>query len=626
MLTVQGGVFTTPTTLQVTSVGAGGVVTGAKVVSAGSYSTNPANPVTVTDVTTPAATGATFNLPVKVTGGTGSGATLALAFGNEIDTNLNAGVDVLRGGDPLNGTLIPNVYPSGTINTPIPAGQTIDSVINVPDSFLIEGVTLQLSILHQNDPDLTATLFAPDGTSVPLFSGVGTSGSSPHANFTNTTFEDTATVPIQEANTQPGNGIGAGPFNPQQPLSTLTNHGSQGKWILQITSDSSTLNGTLVDWNLTLKNSVPGSGLGEPVADQFNDSFRIFTQDPTNSVSQQSWTAVGPASIQSGADSGRIGGIALDPSDPSGNTVYVAGASGSVWKSTDFLTTATIGPTYVPLTDLGPGNSLNTGGITVFGRNDDPNQSIIFVVTGEGDTGTAGVGFLRSMDGGRTWRLLDSTDNVDASGNVLPINSPLRDHKFDGVTSFKVIVDPVAEADGDVIVYAAMGNGIWRSTDTGGHWTLLQAGDASDVVLSAGSAGTNGNLQILYGAIEGKGVYYTTAAPTAASMSLLNGGAGVPTRRDIDNNPDTPIPVDSPTGTPNGANGRIVLAVPAFVPGKTLENTLYEGWVFAAVSTAGGVFQGLYETKDFGLNWTQIHLPVDVTRPPDGPNPDIHQQ
>ena len=30
------------------------------------------------------------------------------------------------------------------------------------------------------------------------------------------------------------------------------------------------------------------------------------------------------------------GGLAVDPSDPSGNTVYVSGASGGVWKTTNF--------------------------------------------------------------------------------------------------------------------------------------------------------------------------------------------------------------------------------------------------------------------------------------------------
>src|SRR5262249_31616091 len=149
--------------------------------------------------------------------------------------------------------------------------------------------------------------------------------------------------------------------------------------------------------------------------------------------------------------SGRIGGIALDPSDPSGNTVYVAGASGGVWKTSNFLTTDPTGPTYIPLTDFGPTTSLNIGGLAVLRRNNDPHQAEVFVATGEGDTipfvsgrgaTAAGVGILRSLDGGVTWAVLDSTVNVDASGNLLPINSPLRDHRFVGNSAFKVVVDP----------------------------------------------------------------------------------------------------------------------------------------------------------------------------------------
>ena len=269
-----------------------------------------------------------------------------------------------------------------------------------------------------------------------------------------------------------------------------------------------------MNWTLTLKSSF--AGLGEAVADQFTAPFRIFTQDPTSSVSQDSWTAVGPASINNGDTSGRIGGLAIDPSDPSGNTVYTAGASGSIWKTTNFLTTDPNGPTWIPLTDLGPGNSLNTGSIAVFGRNNDPNQSIIFVATGEGDTGTPGVGFLRSLDGGRTWRLLDSSTNADAAGNILPINDPGRDHIFLNTTAFKVIVDPHPSPSGEVIVYAALSGtngGIWRSTDTGRHWTLVKAGDATDVTLAAGSVGATGNLQILYAAIRGQGVFFTRQRP-----------------------------------------------------------------------------------------------------------------
>ena len=60
------------------------------------------------------------------------------------------------------------------------------------------------------------------------------------------------------------------------------------------------------------------------------------------------------------------------------------------------------------------------------------------------------------MNGGQTWNLYDSTDNVDANGNVLPIDSPNRDRMFIGMTAFKVVVDPQLTPKGQVIIYAAM--------------------------------------------------------------------------------------------------------------------------------------------------------------------------
>src|SRR5262249_19410987 len=162
----------------------------------------------------------------------------------------NAGLNLLRGGDPISGAIVPKAYPSGTMNTPLPASTTVDSIINVPDSFLVQGVTLQFTIKHQNDPDLTASLIAPDRTAVQLFPGAGTSGSTPHASFANPPLDDAATNLIELATPSPGTGIGAGPFTPQFPLSELKQHGSAGKWTLRIDSNSSTLAGTLVSWTL----------------------------------------------------------------------------------------------------------------------------------------------------------------------------------------------------------------------------------------------------------------------------------------------------------------------------------------------------------------------------------------
>jgi len=41
------------------------------------------------------------------------------------------------------------------------------------------------------------------------------------------------------------------------------------------------------------------------------------------------------ASVFAGTVSGRITSVAVDPSDPSGNTYYVGTANGGVWKTTD---------------------------------------------------------------------------------------------------------------------------------------------------------------------------------------------------------------------------------------------------------------------------------------------------
>ena len=66
-------------------------------------------------------------------------------------------------------------------------------------------------------------------------------------------------------------------------------------------------------------------------------------------------------------------------------------------------------------------------------------------------------------------------------------------------------------------------------------------------------------------------------------------------------------PVAGPT--PNGAQGRIVLAVPD-ATGNAAQDPIYAGWLYAAVATPAGSFDGLFVTKDFGQNWTKVRIPT----------------
>jgi subtilisin-like proprotein convertase family protein len=562
------------------------------------------------------------------------------ANGDLMDSNLDAGLDQLR--NTQSAGVVPITYNSNDPTPPVIGGATAGlittSTIDVPDSFTVQaGATVLVNIAYKPDPDLEAVLIAPNGTQVPLFQNVGASGS--QTNFFDTIFDDGATTPIQN-----GGSPFFGRFNPKQPLAGLANLNSKGTWTLQIKDDAAGTTGQLLNWSLTLVKPLSLTGLGSPVADITTTSFRIFSMDPLNPLSSNVWAAVGPAGIDpksaslNGEMAGRVSAIAVDPSDPSGNTVYIGAASGGVWKTTDFLTTDPKGPTYVPLTDFGPGYSLNIGSIAVFGRNNDPNQSIIIAGTGEGAAlgdptqsplTAHGIGFLRSMDGGATWTLLDSTDNT--APFTAPAGAPQRDHsfaRFGGTTTFKVAVDPTPLPNGNVIIYAALtalgtntDGGIWRSLDTGATWQLMRAGNATDVTLDLAS-GTGvldittgvpkGNIQIIYGAFEGDGVYISPNR--GQNWNLMAGGIGDPL---IQEQGPTPQPVPVTNGaTPNGVKGRIVLVKPALTNNR-LQNELYQGWLYAAVATAGNTvynpgshLDGLYLTKDFGQNWTKVAIPV----------------
>ncbi len=576
------------------------------------------------------------------------------SHGNGLDTNQNAGLDLVRNTVAAGAPTTPVVY-SSTLPTAIPDTNTVISSINVPDNFTVQDLTLQLNISHLSDPDLQITLISPNNTPIVLVPfGTGTAGSK--ANFNNTIFDDFA-----PAGQTPTSILNAAPpffgrYQPLQPLSTFNGILAKGTWRLQIVDNPANPNGiggTLTGWSLTFQKGTPSSGLGEPVADQATVSFQIFTMAPTNTQSSTTWTNMGPASmvslgaVQNNGFAGAATALAVDPSDPSGNTVYIGAATGGVWKTTDFLTNDPNGPTWVPLIDDGPASALNIGSIAIFPKNNDPKQSVVIVGTGESSTGFSnvqdsvygdngnhpGIGFLISTNGGATWSVSNTiTSTTGGSG----LGAPVTFASNGGSVVQQVVVDPHLTPDGNIIIYAAVKSamdpnnfdnfntlgGLYRSVDSGKTWQLMSdpsLGSATSVVLDYNSATVSavsnptGNVNIIYAAFPGSGVYIS---PNRGQVLNLMAGGGVDPLI-FEATTDAVVPVLNPHGTfpsgnsPNASN--IVLAKPALVPSTDsradVENILYEGWLYAVVTQGnGGGPETVWLTKDNGQTWTQLQL------------------
>src|SRR5262249_11302551 len=120
---------------------------------------------------------------------------------------------------------------------------------------------------------------------------------------------------------------------------------------------------------------------------------------------------LGPAPLVNGttsyreATSGRIAALAAHPTDP--DTLYVAAASGGVWKTTN------AGKNWTPLTDFEA--TLSMGALALAPSN----PEVIYAGTGEATFGPSkirlrrdniytGRGILKSSNGGQSWELLGS--------------------------------------------------------------------------------------------------------------------------------------------------------------------------------------------------------------------------
>ncbi len=193
------------------------------------------------------------------------------------------------------------------------------------------------------------------------------------------------------------------------------------------------------------------------------------------------WQSLGPAPAvfdptnlsTYGNVTGRVTAIAVDQNDTTGNTVYIGGASGGVWKSTNAASSDSNAVTWTPLTDDQP--SLAVGAIAL-----QPRGNVILVGTGESNGSSDsyyGQGILRSTDGGHTWMNISS-----ANGGTRPFRGLGFSSIAFSTANTNLVVAALTSSNatnngGDI--QGANGRGIYYSTDAGITWSYATVNDPS---------------------------------------------------------------------------------------------------------------------------------------------------
>jgi photosystem II stability/assembly factor-like uncharacterized protein len=294
------------------------------------------------------------------------------------------------------------------------------------------------------------------------------------------------------------------------------------------------------------------------------------------------WGPFGPAPIETGQTpgnlpcTGRVAAITAHPTNP--NIIYVASASGGVWR------TVNGGTSWDPLTD--DEASLNMGAIAISKSNPD----IIYAGTGEATWGQSKQARLRdNIYYGRGILFSDSA-GVPPGPNLLAWDLRGED-VFDRRTISKIVVHPTNPG----IVYAAVGavamnglpgnQGVWKSTDFGQTWQNKTASIGTTDVAVSDLVMDPSNPQVLYAAFgRNEGSAYN------GILKSTDGGNSW--------NYQTTFPL----GLFDVNVGRIKIAIAPSAP-----NTLVATIVTSGRGTVmSGHFYKMFKTTDGGTNWTEI--------------------
>jgi hypothetical protein len=321
-------------------------------------------------------------------------------------------------------------------------------------------------------------------------------------------------------------------------------------------------------------------------------------------VASDAWQPLGPVPLASDASgsgtqdyhqvSGRATAVAIDPADPSGNTIFIGGAQGGVWQSANAANSTASSVTWTPVAD--DQATLSVGSIAIQPGNTNPATSVILVGTGEADNSADsyfGLGILRSADGGNTWTLIPT-----ANGGALSF-SGLGGTRMAFSTSGtdSTVVSAMATSSEGVVADAVTTStmpGLYTSLDAGQSWAynaLIDPGGEATDATSATSVAYNAATGLFLAAVQYHGFYSSPDGVTWTRLATQPGGPLLTT---------TACP---PVSTANNQTCPIYRGEITAMPGR---NEMYV-WYISLDSSGLPVDGGVWQSLNGGTSWTAIN-------------------